>query len=186
MAPFVDRSVQIRVRCGERAVSAFWVSLQAKGDVSVGSSDRTMRVRRIGPDGTPIADELVDNPHVTFHQPHWTHLIGNKGTALWEALTWAAPEPGEPPASWIEIVTSPIKTLRTGQGRHGQNVETWPLDFANDSKAACLFVDFANASHAAQKQSGQDRYITWGNAVLRFRVGMLDGQEPSIQVWTWG
>jgi hypothetical protein len=181
----VDRSIQIRIRCGGLEVNAFWVSLQANGDVSVGSSDRTMRARRVRHDGTLVADGLVDNPHVTFHHPHWTHLIGNKGVALWQALTWAEPEPGGPPASWIEIVTSPIKNLRQGQGRQGQQVEIWVLDCSNDNESAVLLVDFVGASHA-QNTLAHDKYVTWGNTILRFRVATREGQAPSIEVHTWG
>jgi hypothetical protein len=182
----VDRSIQIRFRCGGREVNAFWVSLKAGGDVSVGSSDRTMRVQRIGPNGPLGNSKTVENPHVTFHPPNWTHLVPNKGAALWQALTWAAPEPGAPPASWIEIITSPIKTLRDGQGRQGQTVEVWPLACSDDSKSACLLVDFASAQHAQENRVPQDRYLAWGDVTLRFRLGTLDGQDASINVHTWG
>jgi hypothetical protein len=186
MADLIDRLIHLRIRCGERTMNAFWISLRANGDVSVGSSDRKLRVSRIGPSGLGDDHQIVVNPHVTYHQPSWTHLTGNRGVALWEALTFGEPGPGEPPASWVEIVTSPIRMLRDGRGRNGQNAEVWPLDYPDDSKSACLLVDFARASHAQQNRSMQEKYIAWGRTVLRLRVATLDAREPSIQVFTWG
>src|SRR3954447_14975982 len=119
--------VKIRICCGPRKADAFWINFQKDGDVSVGSSDRRLRVQRIGPDGIRISDQFVDRPHVSYHpRTNLTHLTGNKqGAPIWDALTWGAPEPGREPCSWLAFVTSPICKLRPAQARTGQPVEHW-------------------------------------------------------------
>jgi hypothetical protein len=181
------QEIHIRARCGGRDVKLFWISLKSNGNISVGSAGRsTQVVRRRKLEGKEGVDELIQDPHVTFHRPHWTHLTNNRGPAIWEALTWGAPAPGNPPQSWIELITSPIGSLPIGGRRYGQEVEPWLLECDDDSKSAILFVDFANMSHVAANKSKQDRFVIWGETVLRFRFAVLDGQSPALQVYTWG
>ena len=189
----LGREIGIFVRCGKRLVKPFWISLQRDGSVSVGCTDERYQVARRGmPDGRVVADEIVRNPHVTFHPPtRRLHLIGNRGGHLGEAITWGSEIPaGEPPHLWIECVTSPIAALRARKfgAQHGrQQVERWPVETRDDTKSPFLAVDFATPFHAALGSGDKTaKFLAWGQAVFRFRLGLIDPQPPQMRWYTWG
>jgi len=190
-ATLQPRDIGIFVTCRERKVKPFWISLQPKGDISIGCTDhRYQVVRRSAPGAPVVSDQIVRNPHVTFHAPHRMHLIGNRGTALIEALTWgSAAPPGEPSRRWIEVSTSPIRDLstHTTDARHGKNAEMWPIECDDETRSPTLFVDFATAAHhALGKNDKTAKFLVWGQTVLLFRLGLADPQPPNLQLFTWG
>ncbi len=68
-------TASIRFVCKERDVKAFWVSFQRRGDISVGTTDEKYQVEYVREEQTQGAPQIVHNPHVTFHPPHWTEPV---------------------------------------------------------------------------------------------------------------
>lgn len=159
-----------------------YMSFLPDGGVSVGLSDKTVRVLpklRVGGGSLDAEDELLDlqlecglkelrNPHYSLHGAFF-HLKSSKEAVLYKGLVWTKPFPGEEVSPWIRLRTNPISQLKGYSGTmNGNPAEILLLQEPLDDCSVEFHFDFvAHESDIIADGKRVTRTFAWGDFFLR-------------------
>jgi hypothetical protein len=171
------KNLRICVKHGESVRSLAWISLQNDGAVSVGFTDKSIRVQD---SQQPDSPRTLVNPHFTLHPPGYWHLRSEGESAMWSGLVWTTHLPDAECSPWLRFVSMPVDTLPVFKGvSHGKKAETWPL-VVNDVCSIGVLIDFVNSAPLAPRSDSIARYVVWGELTLRVRAQRLPPQQGSL------
>lgn len=189
-----------------RFIRVAWLSLQPKGDISFGLSDKTFIsplfqarqfvwnvYNRVTAEYEIVTDQNalmpVRNPHFTYHAPNYFHLKSDKARARNDEALFAGicevpivlHQQSEMP--WIRATTSPLSKLRSaGNGWSKVPTNDLPVSVSSEDVSLKISVDFIRAENVAPKTATP--LWTFLHNDIGLRIG-VSCSEPGLATLSW-
>lgn len=178
--------IRIVARFGSSDLSAFFVKVLPDQSIVIGTELSGFQVRRIDHDGVHLEgdENLIDQPHITFHPPGYFHLRADRKPPIFQSLVWTTPEPGKDVTPWLIFISPPLTaSMFTGPLRSSSKRKLiWPLSLSTAERSLGLFVDFACPTLASRvPRDPTARFLMAGDVVVRIRAGLVESQPASVR-----
>jgi hypothetical protein len=166
----------------------FWISLQKDKSISVGTSDRNFKVRRISEDGSALDgdDQLVARPHISFHPSKMlSHLTGDRGSPIAQGVTFADCPPDLQEYPWVYFRSSPLRNIKPTGSRSGQGHKVdWSITTIDDGLSVLLSLFYVRSPALPYTyEATASRYIKWGGVFLRVNIAFVPPGETSLRLF---